>query len=919
MVVRDIRILLEKLDLLCVKVLERSVGGCVNRGHYEVRWEHLFVEFLDEPESEIPYILRRFQVETAGLRKTLAAELETMRTGNTGRPAFSPPLLEVMEEAWSLATLAFGLQKITSGTLLVAALDKGRYSLSSYADQLRTIDVEVLKADFRKITAATQEAGGSAAEERTPAGAPPAAMTPEAAVEVLKKYCTNFTELARSGKIDPILGRDDEIRSSLDILSRRRKNNPILVGEAGVGKTAIVEGIALRIAANDVPDHLKGVDLWGLDLGLLQAGASVKGEFEKRLKSVIDAIKGSATPTILFIDEAHTLIGAGGSAGQNDAANLLKPALARGELRTMAATTWAEYRKYFEKDPALARRFQLVKIEEPDEETCSIMLRGVSASYEKHHNVTITHDGVKAAVTYSHRYISGRQLPDKAVDVLDTACTRVKMSQSAKPGKIDGKERDLENTRKRLGSLEKDKAVGIPVEEEEISACRDAIASLEQEIATLNEKWKSEQQAVTAVLEARAKLIAAREAGDNDGANCAALEKANSEALDRLAAVQGEEPMVFSHVSAPLCGQVISDWTGIPIGSLVKDEAAALLALEEHLRQRVVGQEYAVTSLADAIRSAKTGMTNPDAPLGVFFFCGPSGVGKTELALALADELFGSDRFLTVINMSEYQEKHTVSQLKGSPPGYVGYGEGGILTEAVRQKPYSVVLLDEVEKAHLEVMNLFYQVFDKGFMRDGEGREINFRNTVIIMTSNLASDVITDRCAGEDPAQDRELVDLVKPALIAHFQPALIGRCTILPFRPLSDEALTGIVAIKLDKIARRMHDVHKLTFSCSPALVERIVQACSSSETGARAAQTIIDQQILPGVSRQLLTHMGEEGKHYTRLHIGTTDEGDFEIVFAEEGDMVAQEREEQEKEQAQETEPAGAPKRKNRAGRKP
>jgi type VI secretion system protein VasG len=884
MIVRDIRVILEKLDPLCVKVLEGAVGGCVNRGHYEVRWEHLLVEFLDEAESDIPLIMRRFQVDQSGLRKALSAELETMRTGNTGKPSFSPPLLEIMEEAWSLASLSFGLPKITSGALFAAALDKGRYALASYAGHLRGIEVEVLKSEFRKITAASQESAG--APEETVAPGAPSSMTPEAAVETLRKYCTNFTDLAKSGKIDPILGRDDEIRNALDILSRRRKNNPILVGEAGVGKTAIVEGLALRIAANDVPDHLKNVDLWGLDLGLLQAGASVKGEFEKRLKAVIDSIKGSATPTILFIDEAHTLIGAGGAAGQNDAANLLKPALARGELRTMAATTWAEYRKYFEKDPALARRFQLVKIEEPDEDKCAIMLRGVAASYEKHHNVTITYDGIKAAVNYSHRYISGRQLPDKAVDVLDTAATRVKMSQSAKPGAIDAKERDLQNTRARLATLEKDKSVGIPVEEDEIAACGSCIASLEKEIAGLNEKWNREKEAVQAVIAARGKLKGAREKKEGDAA-IAKLEKANTEALEKLAGVQGEEPMVFSHVSAPVCGQVISDWTGIPIGSLVKDEAAALLAIEEKLQQRIVGQEYAVHTLADAIRSAKTGMTNPDAPLGVFLFCGPSGVGKTELALALADELFGSDRFLTVINMSEYQEKHTVSQLKGSPPGYVGYGEGGILTEAVRQKPYSVVLLDEVEKAHLEVMNMFYQVFDKGFMRDGEGREINFRNTVIIMTSNLASDIIGELYAAPEPPSDQQLVEAVKPALIAHFQPALVGRCNILPFRPLSNEALSGIVAIKLDKIARRMHDVHKLAFSCSPSLVERIVQACSAGVTGARAAQTIIDQQILPGVSRQLLAHMSEEGKNYTRVHIGTAEDGEFEILFAEEGDM--------------------------------
>jgi type VI secretion system protein VasG len=888
MIVKDMRILLEKLDPLCVRTLERAVGACVNRGHYEIRWEHLFVEFLDEPESDIPLIMRRFEVDTAGLRKALNAELESLRSGNTGKPAFSPPLIEVLEEAWSLATLVFGLERITSGTLFIAAFEKSRYGTGQYIDHLRLVNVDVLKAEFNRITAASQEAMPASPVET---GAKTStAMTPEASAGVLRKYCTNFTDDAKAGKIDPILGRDDEIRNALDILSRRRKNNPILVGEAGVGKTAIVEGLALRIAAGDVPDHLKGVDLWGLDLGLLQAGASVKGEFEKRLKSVIDAIKASPGATILFIDEAHTLIGAGGAAGQNDAANLLKPALARGELRTMAATTWAEYRKYFEKDPALARRFQLVKVEEPDEEKCAVMLRGVAESYEKHHGVTITYDGIRAAVSYSHRYISGRQLPDKAVDVLDTASTRVKMSQSIKPTSLDSKERELTNVKARLASLEKDSASGIATDADDRAACTGSIASLEKEIVTLTEKWNKEKDLVNAVVEARGKLKAAREKKESANA-IGTLEKANNEALKKLAETQAEEPMVFPHVSAAVCGQVIADWTGIPVGSMVKDEAATLLALEEKLGQRVVGQEYAVQTLADAVRSAKTGMTNPDAPLGVFFFTGPSGVGKTELAYALADELFGSDRFLTVINMSEYQEKHTVSQLKGSPPGYVGYGEGGVLTEAVRQKPYSVVLLDEVEKAHLEVMNLFYQVFDKGFMRDGEGREINFRNTVIIMTSNLGSEVIAEQCANEKPVTDRELLDAVKPVLISHFQPALVGRCTVIPFRTLSKEALSGIVALKLDKIARRLHDVHKLAFSCSPALVEQIVDACSSGETGARAAQTIIDQSILPNMSRQLLSHLGETDRKFTRVHIGAAEGGEFEIVFGEEGDMEKEE----------------------------
>jgi type VI secretion system protein VasG len=876
MIVKDIRILLEKLNPFCVKVLEHAVGSCVSKGNYEVRWEHLLVEFIEENEGDLPLILRRFGVDTALLRKALSTEIEGLRTGNTGKPAFSPPLIEIFEEAWKLAGLVYGLDKITSGALFCAAFEKTRFSPTGQFDGLRSVNYETLRQELPAITAHSPES--ISVREEIPSGP---TLTSEAVDSVLRKYCTNFTDDARAGKLDPVLGRDNEIRNAIDILSRRRKNNPILVGEAGVGKTAVVEGLALRIAAGDVPAHLAGVTVWGLDLGLLQAGASVKGEFEKRLKGVIDAVKGSALPTILFIDEAHTLIGAGGSAGQNDAANLLKPALARGELRTMAATTWSEYRRYFEKDPALARRFQLVKIDEPDEETCAVMLRGVAERFEKHHGVNITHDGILAAVSCSHRYLSGRQLPDKAVDVLDTACTRVKLSQSAKPSRLDAKERELLNVRALLASLEKDRLVGGKVPEEARAACAARAEALEKEIAGLTAKWEREKTLSRAVFDARERLRGAL----NGKTAAPELEKEVGEALAKLAAEQGDEPMVFSHVSAALCAQVVADWTGIPVGSMVRDEAKTLLSLEERLGKRVIGQEGAVQTLADAVRAAKTGMTNPDAPLGVFLFTGPSGVGKTELALALADELFGGDRFLTVINMSEYQEKHTVSQLKGSPPGYVGYGEGGVLTEAVRQKPYSVVLLDEVEKADIEVMNLFYQVFDKGTMRDGEGREIDFRNTVVIMTSNIASDTIVELCANRPNITDVELTDAVRPELVRHFQPALVGRCTIVPFRPLTGDVLQTIVALKLDKVARRMHDVHKLAFSCSPSLVDAIVASCGAVETGARNAQAVIDRNLLPAVSRQLLTHLGDGEKNYTQVHIGVDDKGEFEVVFAEAG----------------------------------
>ncbi len=892
MIANNLRVLIEKLDDYCTKALESSVGLCVNRGHYEVRWEHLFMEFLDDTQGEVAAILQRFNVDIAPLRKALMRELETIGTGNTRRPSFSPPLLEGFELAWSISTLSYNLPSITSGTLFIAMLEKGQFSMAAYGEVLKPVGVETLRNEYLSIVKLSPEQQGALVSDNRPAST----RSPDAAQDLLKQFCTNFTQEARSGKIDPILGRDDEIRQAMDILNRRRKNNPILVGEAGVGKTAIVEGIALRVANGDVPDNLKNVDVWGLDLGLLQAGASVKGEFEKRLKGVIDAVKNNSKSTILFIDEAHTLIGAGGAAGQGDAANLLKPALARGELRTLAATTWSEYRKYFEKDPALARRFQLVKIEEPDEEKGLTMLRGVAESFEKHHGVHITHDGVKAAVSLSHRYISGRQLPDKAVDVLDTACARVKMSQSVKPASLDGAERALRNAQLEKEKLERDRDAGLPVVKDLIAECETTIAAKQSEITALAKQWENEKHRVESIRLLQDKLKNLRDAGKKNGELSEALASMEKE-LAALGELQGDNPMVFPHVTAAVCGQVISDWTGIPVGAMVKDEARTLLELEERLGQRIVGQDDALAALASTIRSSKTGMGNPDAPLGVFLFTGPSGVGKTECARALADILFGGEKFITTINMSEYEEKHTVSQLKGSPPGYVGYGEGGVLTEAVRQKPYSIILLDEVEKAHLEVMNLFYQVFDKGFMRDGEGREINFRNTIIIMTSNLASESIVELCTKNpqtEPSAD-ELVTAIRGELSAHFQPALHARCKIVPFRPLGKDVMKGVVAMKLDVIAGRMKKVHGITLSISPSLVDTIADCCTAIESGARNADAVIDGTLLPGISRQLLTHLGSEKDVYTRLHIGPGQDGDFEIVFSGENDELPQTRKEE------------------------
>ncbi len=881
MIVRDLRMLLEKLNRPCTKAVEATVGLCITRSHYELTWEHMLLELADSADNDVARILAHYEIDAGKLKKALNHDLDQMPKGNSGKPSFSPTLIAIMERAWNLASLYYAQTAISSGTLFVAALEDVQRSTALYAAELRHIDMEKLKTELMKITSSSSEG------EQTAAAAAQAAM--EGNAEALEQFCACFTRQASNGEIDPVSGRDDEIRQVLDILSRRRKNNPILVGEAGVGKTAVVEGLALRIVAGDVPETLKNVELWGLDLGLLQAGASVKGEFEKRLKSVIDAVKSSAGKIILFIDEAHTLIGAGGAAGQGDAANLLKPALARGELRTLAATTWSEYRKYFEKDPALARRFQLVKIEEPDEQKAFTMLRGIADSYERHHGIHITDEGVKAAVSLSHRYISGRQLPDKAVDVLDTACTRVRMSQTTTPASVDRARRLMADAERALKTLRKDKQAGIAVDQDELHLHEQTIADSEKEISELTEKWDREKEMVAAITEMQEKLKT-EETDESAREQLLGQITAKSEELETL---QGETPMVFPHVNTAICAQVIADWTGIPIGSMVRDEAQALLELEERLGQRVVGQEFALAELASSIRSAKAGLGNPNAPLGVFLFTGPSGVGKTECATALADLLFGGEKFLTTINMSEYQEKHTVSQLKGSPPGYVGYGEGGILTEAVRQKPYSIVLLDEVEKAHLEVMNLFYQVFDKGFMRDGEGREINFRNTLIIMTSNLASDQIIDMWSSEEEYDSRTIVESVRPTLSRHFQPALLGRMKILPFMPLGVEEMKGIVALKLDKIAQRLSTVHGLQFGCTPSFIDKVAESCTTVEAGARNIDTVIDQVLLPQISRQLLAQLGQGGVTYSLVRVDMDEDGDFSIVFEKtDGSAIAGEQ---------------------------
>jgi type VI secretion system protein VasG len=775
-----------------------------------------------------------------------------------------------------------------------------RYTAEDLAQFLDGIRMDELKRDLHKIAGSSREAGETAAAE-APGTAAAAAGRPVRPGEesAIGRFMVDFTEKARNGEIDPVFGRDREIRQMIDILARRRKNNPIVVGEPGVGKTAVVEGLALRIVQGDVPDVLKNVRLLSLDLGLLQAGAGVKGEFEKRLKAVIDEVKASPTPIVTFIDEAHTLIGAGGAAGSSDAANLLKPALARGELRTVAATTWSEYKKYFEKDAALERRFQLVKLDEPSEEDAVVMMRGLKERYEAAHHIRILDDAVVAAARLSSRYISGRQLPDKAVDLLDTSAARVKIARGTKPEAVDDLERRMQTLEREKKALLDDTGMGVAADRERVEELDGQIAKLASERDDLMGRWQREKAALEKVLELRAKLDAAAAAVPAGGGGAtpeapaalapaapavdtAALRAELDAALKEFQALQGPEPLVALDVDARLVASVVSSWTGIPVGKMVKDEATAILTFQRRLAERIKGQDHALAAVDRGLRAARAGLKNPKTPIGVFLFVGPSGVGKTECALGVADLMFGGERFLTTINMSEFQEKHTVSRLIGSPPGYVGYGEGGVLTEAVRQRPYSVVLLDEVEKADPEVLNLFYQVFDKGMLADGEGRVIDFKNTVIFLTSNLASDVIMGLCGGPVRPTQEEVTAAIRPALSKHFKPALLARMEIVPFYPLGPEFLREIVRLKLTKIAERLWDSHKMSVDFAPQMVDVIVNRCTEVETGARNIDHIIQGTLLPMMSTALLEKMSE-GALPPSVRV-TVGEGDrFALEFGE------------------------------------
>jgi type VI secretion system protein VasG len=808
----------------------------------------------------------------------------------------------MLTEAWTLGSIDFGAARIRSGhTVLALAADEDLARLMRDSSREFTkINADALRKDFAQIVSTSHEEIQSAAEAAADSAAAPGTPRPGGKTPNLDQYTVNLTENAKNGKIDPVLARDFEIRQVVDILTRRRQNNPILVGEAGVGKTAVVEGFALRIVHGDVPPVLKNVQVRSLDLALLQAGAGVKGEFENRLKALINEVKNSPIPIILFIDEAHTMIGAGGQAGQNDAANLLKPALARGELRTIAATTWSEYKKYFEKDPALARRFQLVKVEEPSEIQCELMMRGVVPALEKHHKVRILDEGLAAAVKLSHRYLPDRQLPDKAVSVLDTTCARLSLGQNATPGPVEDAMRTLDDLAVQLRILEREAALGADHNERiaNIQARREATQA---QLDELTKRWEAERDLVSRIREIRTQIEEAHTSGGSPAtaappqeaqqaaaatASAAAaapatdlnalraeLEKLNT----GLAALQGENPLMQVCVDAQLVGEVISGWTGIPVGKMLKDEITTVLQLEEHLGSRVIGQTHALEQISHRIRTAKASLDDPDKPVGTFMLVGPSGVGKTETALALSDLLFGGEHNVITINMSEFQEAHTVSTLKGSPPGYVGYGEGGVLTEAVRRRPYSVVLLDEVEKAHPDVLELFFQVFDKGRMEDGEGREIDFKNTIIILTSNAGTETLMKLCADPETMPGASgLVNALKPELNKIFKPAFLGRLVIIPYFPIRDENLKKIIVLKLAKIQRRLKQTHRIDLTYSPEMIDEVAKRCTEVESGARNVDNILTNTLLPDISRQILGQMADGGKP-CGIHVGIGEDGSF------------------------------------------
>ena len=873
MVVSNLKSLIEKLNSTCRNALESAAGLCLSQTHYEVDLEHFLIKLLELPDTDIQKILRYFEINDAHLIGDLTRAMEGFKSGNARTPALSPRIPKMIQEAWLAASIEFRSPSVRSGHIVFALMSNEETArmLKSSSGHFKKISLETLDENLNDIVSGSvEEKDAASAGIAAATGAPTA---PDGKGQALAQFTINLTEKAAKGEIDPVLGRDFEIRQMVDILIRRRQNNPILTGEAGVGKTAVVEGFALRIAEGDVPAPLKGVAIHTLDLGLLQAGAGIKGEFENRLKSVIDEVKSSPIPIILFIDEAHTMIGAGGAAGSGDAANLLKPALARGELRTIAATTWSEYKKYFEKDAALARRFQVVKVEEPNEETAMVMMRAIGPFIEKHHNVMITDEALMESVRLSHRYLPARQLPDKSVSVLDTACARVAIGLATSPPALEEVSRRIGQIERETRILERETLMGTD-HQERLKVLATEKEAVEKRQEALHAKWQKEMEIATRITEARQLMQEIYEQNPDDGT--LADKKEDHKKLEaELADAQGDDPLVQIAVDGQTVSEVISGWTGIPTGRMLADEIQTVLNMEPLLGERIIGQDHALAAVAQMIRTAHAGIDDPSKPTAVFMFVGPSGVGKTETALALSELLYGGEENVITINMSEYQEAHTVSGLKGSPPGYVGYGEGGVLTEAVRRRPYSVVLLDEVEKAHPDVMELFYQVFDKGTLEDGEGRRIDFKNTLIILTSNLCTDTIMKVCADEETMPDAPaLAELIRPELVDHFKPAFMGRLKVVPYFPITDKNMQLIVKLKLNRIAKRMQENRQVTFSYGENIVENIAGRCTEVESGARNVDHILTNTLLPEMSKELLSRMAR-GEQIREVKVGLDGEG--------------------------------------------
>jgi type VI secretion system protein VasG len=877
MAVSNLKSLIGKLNSTCRGALESAAGLCMSQTHYEVDIEHFLIKLLDLSNTDLEKILRYFEINQDHLIADLTRSIENFKTGNARTPALSPRIPDMIKNSWMTASVDFQAASVRSGHIILSLLsnDQTARMLISSADAFKKISVETLEDSLLDIVS-----GSAEDSEAAKAGLPSAAAgeARPAGTKALDQYTINLTQMAKNGEIDPVLGRDFEIRQMVDILIRRRQNNPILTGEAGVGKTAVVEGFALRIVEGDVPPALRDVTIHTLDMGLLQAGAGIKGEFENRLKSVINEVKASPVPIILFIDEAHTLIGAGGH-GAGDAANLLKPALARGELRTIAATTWAEYKKYFEKDAAMARRFQVVKVDEPDEEKALIMMRAIGPFLEKHHHVMITDAALADTVSLSHRYISGRQLPDKAVSVLDTACARVAIGLTTSPPPIEEATRHIADIEREAKILERETLMGRD-HAERLEVLEKEKEEAQFRLDDLNKKWEDEMEIAAKIVDIRQEI---RDLYEKEPESQDFSEK--QETLKRMEAElsekQGDTPLVQVAVDSQTVSEVISGWTGIPTGRMQADEIETVLHMEDLLRERIIGQDHALAAIGQMIQTSQAGIEDPSKPTAVFLFVGPSGVGKTETALALSDLLYGGEQNVITINMSEYQEAHTVSSLKGSPPGYVGYGEGGVLTEAVRRRPYSVVLLDEIEKAHTDVTELFYQVFDKGRMEDGEGRLIDFKNTLIILTSNLGTDMIMNVCADEETMPDAtNLAQMLAPELQKHFKPAFLGRTKVVPYFPITDENMRLIVKLKLDRIVKRMQENRNIAFEYGNELIESIASRCTEVDSGARNVDHILTNTLLPDMSREILTRMAV-GEQIKEVKVAIDGEGfTFDIV---------------------------------------